>query len=36
MMRGRTTVAMSVRRRSGRCCTYSEPLPAALVNTAVG
>ena len=30
MMRGRTTVAMSVRPPSGEILTYSEPLPAAL------
>ena len=30
MMRGRTTVAMSVRPPSGEIVTYSEPLPAAL------
>ena len=30
MMRGRTTVAMSVRPPSGEVLTYSEPLPAAL------
>ncbi|MDQ2933865.1 MAG: DUF1385 domain-containing protein [Chloroflexota bacterium] len=32
MMRGRTTVAMSVRPRDGAIRTYSEPLPAALSN----
>ncbi|MDQ2941204.1 MAG: DUF1385 domain-containing protein [Chloroflexota bacterium] len=32
MMRGRTTVAMSVRPRDGAVRTYSEPLPAALSN----
>ena len=30
MMRGRTTIAMSVRPPSGEILTYSEPLPAAL------
>jgi uncharacterized protein YqhQ len=30
MMRGRTTVAMSVRHQSGEIRTYAEPLPAAL------
>ena len=30
MMRGRTTVAMSVRHKSGEIRTYVEPLPAAL------
>jgi len=32
MMRGRTTVAMSVRPPSGEIVTFSEPLPAALRN----